>query len=285
MPSRFFDAHTHPHFSDNPDAVRATIDRARAAGVWMMLVGTDVLTSQRALTWSAQYADGVYGAVGLHPTHTVPLAAIDPHERADMERSGAVLDVAGSPFDSDAFRELAMQSQTVAIGECGLDYFRLTPESRHTQQEVLLQHVALAREVDKPLMIHCRAAFDDLIPLLRDHRAELPSRSGVIHFFTGSVDELDALLDLGFAVTFGGVVTFVRQYDEAVRRCPVDRLLSETDAPYVAPVPYRGRTNEPAYVVQVVEYLARLRGVGVEELRDQIFATAQQLFRIPAPID
>src|SRR5207245_2155338 len=123
----------------------------------------------------------------------------------------------------------------------------------------------------KPLMIHCRSAFPDLIDVLNSKFHILNSIPGVIHFFTGTPDDACKLLDLGFAFTFGGVVTFARDYDEAIKLIPLDHILSETDAPYVAPMPYRGKRNEPAYVVETVKKLAEIKGVSTEEMTEQIF--------------
>ncbi len=140
--------------------------------------------------------------------------------------------------------------------------------------------IELAREVQKPLMIHCRDAFKDLIDVLVACPVSHVSNPGIIHFFTGTPDDARKLLDLGFSFTFGGVITFARDYDEAIKFIPLDRILSETDAPYVAPVPYRGKRNEPAYVVEVVKKLAELKGILVEEMAGHIFQNAQRIFQI-----
>jgi len=136
----------------------------------------------------------------------------------------------------------------------------------------------LAHEVGKPLMIHCRAAFPDLIEMLAARRAQLLPEAGVIHFFTGTPEDAASLLDLGFSFTFGGVVTFTRDYDEVVRLLPLGRILSETDAPYVAPEPYRGKRNEPLYVLEVVKKLASLKGVSTEAMKESIWQTAGRVF-------
>jgi TatD DNase family protein len=138
-------------------------------------------------------------------------------------------------------------------------------------------------------MIHCRGsassprgnAFPDLIALLQEKKDMLNQEPGVIHFFSGTKDEAMALLDLGFSFTFGGVITFARDYDEAIRAIPLNRILSETDAPYVTPLPYRGKRNEPLYVKEVAGKLAELKDVSVDEMRDQIFQNAMRVFRLP----
>jgi TatD DNase family protein len=130
-------------------------------------------------------------------------------------------------------------------------------------------------------MIHCRDAFADLIQILKESSANpLGANPGIIHFFTGTSDEARALLGLGFSFTFGGVITFARNYDELIRLVPLDRLLSETDAPYVAPAPYRGRRNEPAYVVEVVKKLAELKDVSLDGMREQIGKNVRRVFGV-----
>jgi TatD DNase family protein len=206
---------------------------------------------------------------------------VDPQELKDVASSGAKIEV--EEFDPEAYRALAEDPKTVAIGECGLDYFRLDEATKPKQHAALLAQITLAKAVGKPLMIHCRDAFPDLISLLTDHKKELNDIPGVIHFFTGTKEQMKALLDLDFAFTFGGVVTFTHDYDEVVRYAPLDRLLSETDAPYVAPMPHRGKRNEPAYVIETVKKLAELRGITTEEMEAAIFKNAQRIFRIPDP--
>jgi TatD DNase family protein len=182
-----------------------------------------------------------------------------------------------------------MHPKTVAIGECGLDYFHFSDaEPRDVQirkqKDALLAQLTLARDVQKPIMIHCRDAFHELIPLIKEFNAtngaygDANAKPGIIHFFTGTKEDALALLDLGFSFTFGGVVTFTHDYDAAIAAIPLDRILSETDAPYVAPAPFRGKRNEPSYVVHIVAKLAELKGVTLAEMKTQIWANAQRIF-------
>ena len=230
----------------------------------------------------AEQYDGVYAAIGLHPIHTSK-SYHDAQELGGGEAAKAFTS-RGEVFDADVYRPLALHPKTVAIGECGLDYFHLTmrpsAESREMQvkkqKDAFLAQIAFAHEVKKPLMVHCRNAFPDLIEMLGSAARDL--RPGIIHFFTGTPDEAKKLLDLGFSFTFGGVITFARSYDEIVKMIPLDRILSETDAPYVAPAPYRGKRNEPAYVVETVKKLAELKGISVEKMAGQISENAARIF-------
>lgn len=274
----FFDAHTHPHFAVFGDDSDAVIKRALEKNVWMINVGTQHATSQGAVETAHRYPQGVYAAVGLHPVHTEP-SYHDAKELGTGDEAKAFT-AAGEVFDAAAYRVLAEDPKTVAIGECGLDYYRLSEATKKKQADAFLAQVVLAHEVGKPLMIHCRNAFDDLIALLQEHRGTLNDPPGVIHFFTGTKDHMQKLLELGFGFTFGGVITFTHDYDEVVRYAPFTALLSETDAPYVAPMPHRGKRNEPAYVIETVKKLAELRGISTEEMEATIFENARRIFKI-----
>lgn len=277
--SPYFDAHTHAHFAAFKDDSREVIQRALAANVWMINVGTQRDTSARAVEVAHQYPKGVYATVGLHPIHTD--ASYHDAKELGANENAKGFTSRGEEFDYAYYKKLAEDSKVVAIGECGLDYYRLTSSTKEKQKEVFGKQIQLSHEVQKPLMIHCREAFTDLINVLRsNYQLLITNYPGVIHFFTGTPDDAKKLLELGFAFTFGGVVTFARDYDEAIKLIPLDRILSETDAPYVSPVPYRGKRNEPAYVIETVKKLAELKGVSLEHMRDQIFENARRIFGI-----
>ncbi len=296
MDAKFFDAHTHAQFAAFDADRDAVIRRAREAGVRMVNVGTQRDTSARAVALAERH-EGLFAAIGLHPIHT----SASFHDADELGGGAAALPFTsrGEAFDPAAYRPLALHPKTVAIGECGLDYFHFNDsEPREAQIEkqkaAFLAQIALAREVKKPLMVHCRAAFADLIAILeKEFAAEDPPRGlaanpGIIHFFSGTPDEARALIGLGFSFTFGGAITFpprkgksAGDYDELIRMIPMDRILSETDAPYVAPVPYRGKRNEPAYVVEAVKRLAALKNIPWEEMAGQIVTNVRRVFNIP----
>jgi TatD DNase family protein len=282
----FFDAHTHVQFSGYDADRDAVIRRALDADVRMVNVGTQKDTSRAAVELAKKYPGELYAAVGLHPIHTGK-SYHDADELGGGEAATAFTS-RGETFDMEYYRALARDPATVAIGECGLDYFHFNDdEPREAQIEkqkaAFLDQIALSKEVGKPLMIHCRNAFEDLIEFLSPHAADLvPS---VVHFFTGTPDDANRLLDMGFSFTFGGVITFPPRkgmsygaYDEVIRQIPIENILSETDAPYVAPAAFRGKRNEPAYVVEVVARLAALKDVTPEEMKAQIWENAQRIF-------
>lgn len=290
---RFFDAHTHVQFHAFAGDRREVIQRALQAGVWLVNVGTQIDTSRGAVEIAREYPEGVYAAVGLHPIHTSK-SFHDAKELGDGPEARGFVS-RGEEFNYRRYKELAMDSKTVAIGECGLDYYRLEDESaKRRQKEAFLEQIRLAKETDKPLMIHCRGAFSDLIDMLYASRSLLRNSPGAVHFFTGTAEDARKLLDMGFVFTFGGAITFPSKTTrppagmhwfeadarQVIKILPLSAILSETDAPYVSPVPHRGKRNEPAYVVEVVRKLAELKGMALEEMAKATFDNAKRIFGI-----
>ncbi len=181
-----------------------------------------------------------------------------------------------SPWSIEQLRELAAHPRVVAIGETGLDYF-YHPEHKAIQQQAFREHIRVARELNKPLIIHTRDARQDTLDILREEGAD--KVGGVLHCFTEDWAMAEAAMAMGFYISISGIVTFrnADQLREITRRLPLDRLLLETDAPYLAPVPHRGQENEPAYVRDVAEYVAWLRNCTVEEIAK---ATTDNFFRL-----
>lgn len=285
IPQLLFDVHTHTQFAAYKDDKDAVIRRALDAGVWMVNVGTQRDTSADAVETAHQYPEGVYATVGLHPIHTEQ----SHHDKEELglpaeslAKEGRKIEFTsrGEEFDYAYYKNLAEDPKTVGIGECGLDYYRLGEQTKQKQFAVFEQQIALAHEVKKPLMIHCRNAFADLIDVISAHRAALNAPPGILHFFAGSVEDAKKLLDLGFSFSFGGVLTFARDYDEVVRSIPLDRVVLETDAPYIAPMPHRGKRNEPAYMLETAKKLAELKAVSYEETARQTFENARKCFGI-----
>jgi TatD DNase family protein len=252
------DAHSHLQLSEF-DADRAdVIARMKSAGVKTITVGVDDATSRAALALAEQYPDCLWATVGTHPA--------DGPLRSGSEASGL------DKFNIDTLRELAAHPKAVGIGECGLDYYRLKDGEdavKEKQKEVFCAHIAVAAELQKSLMIHCRPtkgtddAYEDLVTELSNSNFQFPI---TVHFFVGSKAVAERLLALGCYFTFGGVITFARDYDEAIAVIPIDRIMAETDAPYVAPIPHRGKRNEPAYVGEVIKKLAELKGISFDEV-------------------
>jgi TatD DNase family protein len=275
----FFDAHTHTHFAAFDKDWKETIQRALDANVWLINVGTQQDTSRRAVEVAHEFPEGVFAAVGLHPIHT-EASYHDAKELGASPSTSSGFTSRGEEFDYDYYKKLAVDPKVVAIGECGLDYYRCDKgqETRDRQKKAFLAQIELAHAVQKPLMIHCRDAFHDLIDTLVACRSSLVAPPGVVHFFTGSLDDTKKLLELGFSFTFGGVITFAREYDSVLKYLPLERIISETDAPYVTPAPHRGKRNEPSYVVEVTKKLAEVKGIPLETAQEQVFKNAKRIF-------
>jgi TatD DNase family protein len=261
MPMGLVDSHCHLNFDPLGKELDAVLHRARDAGVTHMLCVAVTVEKLPEVIAIAEAHATVFASVGVHPDHA-----------EDKDPSVAEL-VA-----------LADHPRVVAIGETGLDYFRLKGDLEW-QRERFRRHIRAARETGKPLIIHTREAAEDTIRILREESAQ--EVGGVMHCFTESREVASAALDLGFYISFSGIVTF-RNADvlrSVAAQVPANRLLVETDAPYLAPMPHRGKTNEPAYVRHVAELLATLRGTSLEEISAQTSANFFSLFTAAKPVD
>lgn len=252
-----FDTHTHVNadqFEGEEDAVLA---RAKEAGVSKMLVvGFDTKTIKRAMKLVETY-DFLYAAVGWHPVDAI-----------DMTHD-----------DLRWIEELASHPKVVAIGETGLDYY-WDKSPKDVQKEVFKQQIQLAKKVKLPLIIHNREATDDVIEILeREGAAEI---GGVMHCFSGTLEQAKKCIDLKFYISFAGPVTFknAKALQEVAREVPLERMLIETDCPYLAPHPFRGKRNEPAYVKYVAQQIAQLKNKNFEEIATITYENANRLFRI-----
>jgi len=282
------DTHAHINFNDFKDDSKDIVKRALNENIWMINVGAESKTSERAIKIAGEYAEGVYAAVGLHPNHLI-------EQNVEYKDNGELIKYKSKPqeFNYDFYLNLAKNKKVVGIGECGLDFHmienqtnenpasptgRLKVESiKEKQKEVFIKHLELAKEVNKPIIIHCRDAHDDLLKIL--HLAVKPP-SGAMHFFTGNLEQAKEYIELGFYISFSGVITFTNSYDEAIKNIPLEKILIETDCPYVAPIPHRGKRNEPAYVKYVAHKIAEVRCISFEEVAEQTTKNAWQLFKI-----
>jgi len=255
----FFDSHAHLSGLEDDEAARM-LERAEVAGVRGCIdIATSLFELHRSLALREK-------------SKKVPIfsaAATTPH---DASRS------------DEAFfthiEELCARKKLCAIGETGLDYhYEYSP--RDAQKELLLRSFALARAHDLPLIIHCRDAFDDFFALFDEEGKKGPVR-GVLHCFTGTLDEAKRGLDRGLYISLSGIVTFpaAQALLEVARALPLDRLLIETDTPYLAPVPHRGKKNEPSFVVEVAKKIADVRGVEIAKIASMTYQNAKELFRL-----
>jgi TatD DNase family protein len=247
---------THAHL-DSLDDVPGSIARAQENGIEKIIaISSDLISSRNTVSISEKYGN-VFAAVGVHP-HAARTA--DDTALGEIER-------------------LAGTDKVVAIGETGLDYHYLNSE-KDAQIQSLKEHIGIACRVRLPIVIHVRDADPDLIQILKTEKVS--DRTGVIHCFTGNFETAKNYLDLGFYISFSGIVTFKKSEEvrDAAKRIPGDRILIETDSPYLAPVPLRGKTNEPAYVKYVAETIAGTRGVSLDEIADMTTGNAERLFKL-----
>ena len=252
----YVDSHCHLDFPELAADLPALLDAMAAARVTHALCISVNLPDWPAVHALATAHANLYATVGVHPDY-------------EDTPEPSVADLVA----------LAARPRVVAIGETGLDYYRLTGDL-DWQRERFRVHIRAARESGKPLVVHTRAAAADTIAIMREEGAR--DAGGVMHCFTETWDVAEAALDLGFHISFSGIVTFrnAREMKDIARRVPLDRLLIETDSPYLAPVPFRGKRNQPAYVPHVAAEIAQLRGVPVEEVARATTANFFRLFRI-----
>ncbi len=298
----YYDTHAHINFNAFKNDADDVILRAKEAGVRMNVVGSQIDTSRAAVEYAIKYPDMMRAVVGLHPIHLIQ-THVDEEEDSFTTRA--------ENFDPESYRKLLQSSPLVTgVGECGLDYFRL-PDSaldgtgtmldreqiRDLQRSVFAQHVKLAMEERKTLMIHTRQgerardsisteapnAYEDVYAILKSGLLEpgtynLPV---IMHCFSGTLDHARAFFDLGALISFSGIVTFknAKELHEVVRQTPLERICIETDSPYLAPVPHRGSRNEPAYVVEVAKAIASLKNIPLEQVAQQTTKNAIELFR------
>lgn len=262
MHIRYIDIHSHlnlPQFAEDRDTIA---QQMRDLGVASITVGTNAETSDLAITLAEKHSN-LFACVGLHP-----------------------VDNPGSHIDVRTLRHQAAHNRVVCVGETGFDYFRIDKDLDHErQQENFIRHIAIAIAYEKPLMLHIRPsetttdAYDDVLEILRELKPIYGDLlRGNAHFFAGTVEQALAFNELGFTVSFTGVITFARDYDDVIRAVPLHMLHAETDAPFVSPVPHRGQRCLPHYVIEVYNTIAKIRGEDPEVVRLQLLENARRLF-------
>lgn len=252
---KIFDTHTHLNVEQFKDSIEEELALARDMGVvYHNVVGFDRPTIERALELADQHPE-IYVTLGWHPT------------------------AAGSYDDEteDYLRQVLAHPKVIALGEIGLDYYWME-DPKELQIEVFKRQIALAKELDLPFVVHTRDALDDTYRVIKE--VGVGPRGGIMHSFSGSVDAAERFMELGIMISFSGVVTFKKATDiqEAAQRLPLENILVETDAPYLAPVPKRGRENKTAYTRYVVEKIAELRGISLEEVANATTENAKRIF-------
>lgn len=268
MEVKYIDVHTHVNLDAFEADFREVAEHTEREGVAYINVGTGKDTSARAVELM-DTSHGVYATVGVHPVR-----AGGEH---DDDESGPEVE-----FDYALYKSMGEKEGVVAVGECGFDYYRVEKDTKPRQERGFIEQIALANELQKPLMLHIRdvkgsmTAYEDAIAVLKAHAKVL----GNVHFFAGTYDIAKQFWDMGYTTSFTGVITFAKEYDEVIRNAPLEMLHAETDAPYVAPVPYRGHRNEPLHVREVYRRIAEIREQDAEEVRVQLLKNAKRLFGV-----
>lgn len=273
---KIIDTHSHLNFKAYKDDLDEVIKRTQKEGVVCINVGTKYETSKQAVEL-AEKNENIYAAIGMHPIHI----KTDLLKIKMDENEGAFAPL-GEEFDKEKYKELALSAsqRIVAIGEVGLDYY-YKPKSKtkqeqfkQNQKQVFLQQLELAKELNLPLIIHCRMAHQDLIEILK-----LQNISGVIHCFTGSIEEAQKYIDLGFYIGINGIIDKLN-LDEVIKKVPLDKILVETDCPYLTPKAEGDKRNEPIFVKHVIQKIADLRGTTFDEVALATTQNAKKLFNI-----
>lgn len=281
---KYVDTHAHLNLSAFAADVSTVLERCATEQVAVINVGTTRKTSLRAVELALSYAH-CYAIIGLHPIQTAP----GVHDEEEIGQGGTPFSSKGEEFDVSAFRTLAAQSgKVVGIGECGFDYYHTAPDSYAIQEAAFIAQIQLANELKLPLMIHTRgpkpgldsptgrSVYQDVYEVLKQY-AKVPFN---VHFYAGTYDEAKQFFALGGTISFTGVITFAKVYEELVRAVPLEFIHGETDCPFVAPVPHRGQRCEPWMVKEVYKKIATIRGESEEEVREALLGNAKRLYSV-----
>jgi len=301
-----FDTHTHFNFNAFKDDWEKVIERTLEKNIWFVNVGAEAKTSERAVNIALKYPKGVYAAAGLHPIHTYDDEICRNRALPCSNRTESCS--YAEEFDKNFYAGLIKKSKKViALGEIGLDYFHikkfsyiLNKKLKAKQAEVFIEQIKLAEKYKKPIIIHCRPdkdcdAYREILDILKDTRKMLldprfrgddrrskdnNSLSGIVHCFQANIKILEQFISYGFMIGYNGVITFTDQYDELVKATPLEKIVLETDAPWLAPLPYRGKRNESLYVAEVAKRIAELKNISYEEVADRTTENAMRIFKL-----
>ncbi len=250
---KYIDIHSHLNFKDFDIDLKDVLKRMKDNGVATIVVGTDLESSREAVKL-AEKNENVFACIGAHPA-----------------------DERNFVFDEKDFVALATKPKCVAVGECGLDYFRFEGDleaEKSRQAKEFIKQIEFSIKYKKALMLHIRDAYEDAYEILKKY----PKAYGNVHFFTGSIEWAKKFIDIGFTVSFSGVITFAREYKELVKNIPLNKMHAETDSPYAAPILYRGKRNEPSYVIEIVKRIAEIKSEDIEKVKLQLLENAKKMF-------
>lgn len=274
------DSHAHVNFNAFKDDGDEVIKKCLDNNVWVVNVGSEFKTSKRAVEYANRYEEGVYAIVGLHPIH-IKVEAKDDAQEIDNENIKY-----REKFDYQKYLELAQDKKVVAIGEVGLDYHHFDDDATdlekektiQKQKEIFVEFIKLANEADKPIVIHCWEAYKDLLEILKEYPV---NKRGIVHSFIGSYKTAREFRELGFKLSFNGIITYSESYDKVLTDAPIEDILVETDCPYLTPRPLsKDERNEPMNVRYVIEKIAKIKGLEISEVERIIFENSRRVFGI-----
>lgn len=281
------DTHAHLNFVIFEKNNNKIIQQALNNNIWIINIGTQYKTSKKAVEITKNYNQGVYAAIGLHPIYSNIESNIE-FKKIKTDRTETNF-VAEQKFNYQKYKQLALFPKVVAIGEIGLDYY-WKPKTKtklklfkQKQKEIFLKQLNLAQELNLPVILHCRMAHDDLIEILNSKFLSNSKLQGVIHCFTGTLEQLKKYLNMGFCIGFNGII-FKNikniNFKEIIRKTPLKKILLETDCPYLTPPQERNQKNKPLFIKYIAQEIAKIKNVNIEKVAKITFENAQTLFNI-----
>lgn len=284
METKFIDTHAHLNLSTFDEDVVAVTTACKEEGVVVFNVGTKESTSEKAVELATKF-DNCYAIIGLHPIQTVP----GYHDVEETGQGNKPFASKGESFEADFYENLAKQKKVIGIGECGFDYWHCPKETFSIQEENFIAQIEFANKHNLPLMIHTRgpkpgeesptgrSVYIDVYETLKQY-AKVPFN---VHFYAGTINEAENFFSLGGTISFTGVITFAKEYAEIIKAVPLEKIHGETDCPYVAPVPHRGKRAEPWMVQEVYKKIAEIRNQDEELVRNQLVENAINFYKLP----
>jgi TatD DNase family protein len=284
----FVDTHGHVSFQAFKDDADAVLKRALENNTWVVMPGTQFSTSQKAVEMAERYPEGVYAAIGLHPIHLAEKRRVDVLEVQSenvQEKDWMLFETKAEEFEYERYKTLGKSKKVVAIGEFGLDYYyepksKIKREAQRMQQKTTFAlQLKLAEELQLPVILHCRKAHEDLLEILQARKQKM---KGVVHCYTGDLKQAEQFYNLGLYFGFNGLilkdVPALPDPEEIISSIPLDRIVLETDSPYLVPPQAGVERNEPLFVKYVAEEIARIKGVSTDEVAEMTTQNAKFLF-------
>lgn len=276
---QFVDSHAHVNFNAYKNDSEEILKKALNEGVLVVNVGSQYSTSQRAVEYAHKF-DGIYATVGIHPIH---LNKKTVHIDSDELDNSIEIKANGENYDAEKYLELAKDKKVVAIGEIGLDYHHFmegddVESLKEKQKEVFIKFIELANLVDKPVMLHCWDAYDDLLEILKNYTV---NKKGIVHSFIGSYKTANKFIEMGYKIGLNGIVTYGDSYDRLIKEIDLKDIVIETDCPYLTPRPLgREKRNEPVFVKIVAEKIAAVKEISVEKVAEITSQNAKMILNI-----